>query len=583
MEELKKQLKYFEGYKLIYLIAFIAVSIAEIAALLIPIIIKFSIDSIIGDEPYGNLDWFGQLVDGRLIHACFAIIFVALTHGLFLFFKGKAASYAAENVIMNLKNDLYNHIQHLPYRYFSHMDSGDLIQRSTSDIETIRRFLAVQFVEVVKVIVMLIAVTYLMLSLSVKLTIVGLILVPVIIAFTFFYFLKVKKRFKKADESEAELSTVLKENLSGVRVVKAFNREKTEIEKFDKKNQRYSKDIYYLIKELAIFWSVSDLLCYTQASLVVLFGVRYAYQGELTIGVIVAFMTYETMLMWPVRQLGRVLTDFGKASVSLKRINEIFEEEADEAENTGMKPEIKGAIEFINVRFAFDEDVVLNDLSFKINKGETVGILGSTGSGKSTIIKLISRLYDYDTGSITIDGVELKEINKKWIRKHLGLVLQEPFLFAKSIKDNIRLGNHKATQQSIEEVTNIAAIHDNILEFDEGYDTLVGEKGVSLSGGQKQRIAIARSLIKNSPIIIFDDSLSAVDTETDIKIRRALKNRSEQLTTIIISHRINTLKETDNILVLDEGRIVDSGTHDELIKRDGFYNTIWKIQSNKVI
>ncbi|HKL43257.1 MAG TPA: ABC transporter ATP-binding protein [Clostridia bacterium] len=583
MKELKKQLKYFEGYKLIYLIAFIAVSIAEIAALLIPIIIKFSIDSLIGDEPYGDLEWFGQLIRGRLIYACFAIIFVALIHGLFLFFKGKAASYAAENVIMNLKNDLFNHIQHLPYRYFSHMDSGDLIQRSTSDIETIRRFLAVQFVEVVKVIVMLIAVTYLMLSLSVKLTVVGLILVPVIIAFTFFYFLKVKKRFKKADESEAELSTVLKENLSGVRVVKAFNREKTEIDKFDKKNHGYSKDIYYLIKELAIFWSVSDLLCYTQASLVVLFGVKYAYQGELTIGVIVAFMTYETMLMWPVRQLGRVLTDFGKASVSLKRINEIFDENIDEAEDTGIKPKIKGDIEFKNVRFAFDEDVVLNDLSFKINKGETVGILGSTGSGKSTIIKLISRLYDYDAGSITIDGIELEKINKKWIRQHLGLVLQEPFLFAKSIKDNIRLGNHKATQKSIEEVTNIAAIHDNILEFDEGYDTLVGEKGVSLSGGQKQRIAIARSLIKNSPIIIFDDSLSAVDTETDIKIRRALKNRSDQLTTIIISHRINTLRETDKILVLDQGKIVDSGNHAELVEKEGFYNKIWKIQSNKVI
>lgn len=583
MEELKKQLKYFNGYKLIYIIAFVAVSIAEVVALLIPIIIKFSIDSIIGNEPYGKLEWFGRLINGKLYLACLAIIGIALIHGLFLFIKGKSASYATENVIMNLKNDLYNHIQHLPYNYFSHMDSGDLIQRSTSDIETIRRFLAVQFVEVVKVFVMLIAITYLMLSLSIKLTVVGLILVPVIITFTFFYFLKVKKRFKKADESEAELSTVLKENLSGVRVVKAFNREKLEIDKFDKKNAKYSKDIYYLIKELAVFWSVSDLLCYTQASLVVLFGVKYAYQGELTIGIIVAFITYETMLLWPVRQLGRVLTDFGKASVSLKRINEIFDESIDEEENIGLKPEIKGNIEFNHVKFSFDEDIVLNDLSFSIKKGETVGILGSTGSGKSTIIKLISRLYDCDEGSITIDGINLNKINKKWIRKNLGLVLQEPFLFAKSIKDNIKLGNHEATQQLIEEVTSIAAIHENILEFDEGYDTLVGEKGVSLSGGQKQRIAIARSLIKNSPIIIFDDSLSAVDTETDIKIRRALSNRSEKLTTIIISHRINTLKETDNILVLDHGKIVDSGRHEELIEKDGFYKKIWEIQSNKVV
>lgn len=578
-----KILKHFKGYEFIYLVSFIAVSLAEIIALFIPIIIKFSIDSIIGDEPYGDLQWFGSFIQGNLLYACLLIVVLTAFHGIFLYIKGKTASYAAENVMTNLKNYLYDHIQHLPYKFFSQQDSGDLIQRSTSDVETIRRFLAVQFVEVVKVIVMLIAVTYLMLSLSVKLTIVGLILVPVIIAFTFFYFLKVKKRFKKADESEAELSTVLKENLSGVRVVKAFNREKNEIEKFDEKNATYSKDIYELIRELAIFWSVSDLLCYTQASLVVLFGIRYAIQGDITIGIIVAFITYETMLMWPVRQLGRVLTDFGKATVSMKRINEILEEPVDQEENKGLKPKITGKIEFDRVSFGFEEEMVLKDLSFAIEAGETVGILGSTGSGKSTIIKLISRLFDYQEGSIKIDGVELKEINKKWIRKHLGLVLQEPFLFAKSIKDNIRLGNKEANQQSIEEVTNIAAIHDNILEFEEGYDTLIGEKGVSLSGGQKQRIAIARSLIKNSPIIIFDDSLSAVDTETDIKIRRALKARSESLTTIIISHRINTLRETDKILVLDEGKIVNYGTHQQLIQQEGFYRKIWKIQSNKVI
>lgn len=583
MEEIKKQMKFFKGYKIIYMCAFLSICLAEIVGLLIPIIIKFTIDSIIGNEAVGKYLWLDRIIGGSLFTACALIVLISIVRGIFIFIKGKTASYAAESVISRLKNELFNHLQHLPYKYFSNHKSGDLIQRSTSDIETIRKFLASQFVEVIKVIMMLIVVSYLMTTLSIKMTIVGLALVPAIITFTFFYFSKVKKTFEIADESEAELSKVLKENLSGVRVVKAFNREDLEIDKFDMKNKNYSSELYKLIKQFAVFWGVSDLLCYAQASLVVLFGIKYAYEGEITLGIIVAFITYETMLMWPVRQLGRVLTDFGKAMVSLKRVNEILDEPTDENENKGLKPKIKGEIVFEDVNFSHDDEKVLNNLSFKIKNGETIGILGSTGAGKSTIIKLIARLYDYDSGSIKIDGIELSSINKKHIRKNLGLVLQEPFLFAKTIKENIELANIEAKQEDIENVTNMAAIHDNILAFDEGYNTLVGEKGVSLSGGQKQRIAIARSLIKNAPIIIFDDSLSAVDTETDIKIRKALNARSKSLTTIIVSHRISTLRETDKILVLENGEITESGVHNDLIKKQGFYNKIWRIQSNKVI
>jgi len=580
---MKKNIKitsYFKDYRLLYFIAFVSVSIAEMLSLTIPIIIKFTIDSIISNEAYGKLRWLGDILKGKIFYACILIVGITVIQAIFQFFKGRTASYCAEGIINELKKDLFDHIQHLPYSYLAKMNSGDLIQRSTSDMETIRKFLAVQLVEIIKVILMMIIITYSMLSLNIKLTFVGLSLIPFILLFTFFYFLRVKKYFEITDESEAEMSNVLKENLSMVRVVKAFAREDYEINKFDKKNKKFSNDIYKLVKEFAIFWSISDLICYTQAALVVLFGVKYAYSGEATLGVIAAFITYEAMLLWPVREFGRVLTDLGKSLVSLKRISEIMNEEIDQHDDDGMKPKIFGKIEFNNLSFSHEDDVILKNISFKVEKGETIGILGSTGSGKSSIIKLIARLYEYDNGSIKIDDFELNQINKKWMRKNLGLVLQEPFLFAKSIKENIQLGNINATQNDIEKVASMAAIHDNILTFEEGYDTIIGEKGVSLSGGQKQRISIAQSLIKKAPIIIFDDALSAVDTETDLKIRKTINERSEKLTTLIISHRIATLKETDKILVIEKGEIVDVGTHDELIKKQGFYKKVWEIQSN---
>ncbi|MDM8533570.1 ABC transporter ATP-binding protein [Clostridiaceae bacterium HSG29] len=489
---MKKNIKitnYFKEYRFMYFIAFISVSIAEILSLTIPIIIKFTIDSIISNEAYGKLKWLGEILKGNLFYACFLIVGITIIQAVFQFFKGRTAAYCAEGIINKFKKDLFNHIQHLPYSYLAKINSGDLIQRSTSDMETIRKFLAVQLVEIIKVILMMIIITYSMLSLNTKLTLVGLSLIPFILIFTFFYFLRVKKYFEITDESEAEMSNVLKENLSMVRVVKAFAREDYEINKFDEKNKKYSKDLYKLIKELALYWSISDLICYTQAALIVLFGVKYAYSGEATLGVIAAFITYEAMLLWPVREFGRVLTDLGKSLVSFKRISEIMNEEVDQHDDDGIKPEIFGKIEFNNLSFSHEDDVVLKNISFKIEKGETIGILGSTGSGKSTIIKLIARLYEYNSGSIKIDDIELNQINKKWIRKNLGLVLQEPFLFAKTIKENIQLGNTNATQNDIEHVASMAAIHDNILTFEEGYNTVIGERGVSLSGGQKQRIS----------------------------------------------------------------------------------------------
>ena len=336
---------------------------------------------------------------------------------------------------------------------------------------------------------------------------------------------------------------------------------------------------------LAYYWSISDLMTISQIALVVVASIYYTNQGIISLGTAVVFINYIFRIIWPIKQLGRILADLGKALVSSERIQEILDEEKEVVKPGDIKPEIKGCVEFKGVSFEYPDDkthTVLKDVSFRVEKGETVAIVGKTGSGKSSLVHLLPRLYDVDKGEIIIDGYNINTVQKKWLRKNVGIVLQEPFLYSTTIQENISFQSD-SNPKDVHDAARIASVHHVVKEFDQGYDTLIGEKGVTLSGGQKQRIAIARTIIKNYPILIFDDSLSAVDTETDIKIRRALKNRSEQLTTIIISHRINTLRETDNILVLDEGRIVDSGTHDELIRRDGFYNTIWKIQSNKVI
>jgi ATP-binding cassette subfamily B protein len=393
----------------------------------------------------------------------------------------------------------------------------------------------------------------------------------------------VQKNFKKSDEAEGALTTVLQENLSGVRVVRAFGREKFEIDKFQKVNQDYKEKTYRLIEILAMFWSSSDLLTLIQSGIVLVVGSRMVITGEITIGTLVAFITYESMLLWPVKQSGRLLSELGKTTVAVKRVEEILTEEIESDHPNETEPEIGGHIVFDRVNFSYpDGKIALKNISFEIEKGKTLGILGSTGSGKSTMVHLLQRLYDYE-GSIRIDGHELKDIRKQWIRQKIGLVLQEPYLYAKTVKQNIGIVKNNFSDQDIEEAARIASIHDNILEFKEGYETVIGEKGVSLSGGQKQRVAISRTIIdQDKRILIFDDSLSAVDTETDMKIRRELAKRNKDVTTLIISHRISTLSEADYIIVLNEGEIIQFGTHAELIENEGLYKRIWDLQKMAV-
>lgn len=589
MEKIKLLWKFMKGNRLVYIAALISIGLATLFSIMVPLILRVTIDSIIGTKPIQApkfiidlINNFGgrEVLQNSLWISAFMIILLTVIRGIFLYVKGKWSAEAAESIAKNIRDTLYNHIQHLPYDYHVKSETGDLIQRCTSDIDTIRKFLSIQFVEIGRAIFMVSLVAYIMFSLNVKMTLIAMAVVPIIFVFAVVYFTKIKKAFKLSDEAEAEMSTVLQENLNGVRVVRAFSREKYEIDKFEQKNENYRYLTHRLIKLLAGYWAISDLLCLLQIGSVLVLGVYWATMGEITLGTLVVFTSYEGMLLWPVRNMGRILTDMGKSLVALERIGEILDQSKEEIDEQELTPNIEGNIEFKNVSFKYDEgSKVLDDISFNVKKGETVAIMGQTGSGKSSLVHLLARLYDYDKGSIKIDGIELRNIQKKWIRKNVGIVLQEPFLFSRSIKENISLANLEAKEAEIIESARVAAIHDVIEDFEQGYETTVGEKGVTLSGGQKQRIAIARTLINNSPILIFDDSLSAVDTETDSYIRNALKERKDGITTFIISHRISTLSEADKIIVLEDGKIIQSGNHEELINSQGLYRRMWNMQN----
>lgn len=576
---MKKLMKYLKGYGLVFTLAILSIVLATVMQLAVPILIKYAIDSIVGDMPAGNLQFLMDAFGKSLWGVVWIIVIMSLFRGIFMFLKGYLSSYAAENIAKEIREKLYRQIQYMTFERHTRKETGDMIQRCTSDVEMVRRFIGVQVVDLGRIIFMLVFTLIIMGTMNVELTLYSMIMIPILFFFSYIFFTKIQKTFKKSDEAEGSLTTVLQENLSGVRVVRAFGREDFEIERFDEVNKNHKTVTYKLIETLAVFWASSDLLTLMQNGIVLVVGAGMVIRGELTIGTLTAFITYVSMLLWPVKQLGRLLSEFGKTTVALDRIEEILSEEVEEDKEFERTPEIEGNISFSHVSFAYDaHQKVLNDISFEVRKGQTLGILGSTGSGKSTLVHLLQRLYDYE-GSIKVDGHELKTIKRGHIRKNIGLVLQEPHLYAKTVKENIGITKRTYKENDIFDAAKAASIHNNILTFKDGYDTIIGEKGVSLSGGQKQRIAIARTIIdEDKRILVFDDSLSAVDTETDLRIRQALKERSKDITTLIISHRIQTLAEADQIIVLDEGRVVQQGTHESLIHEEGLYKRIWDLQ-----
>lgn len=533
--------------------------------------------------PKWVIDFFnsGNNVIECVFLASIGLFVFQFLRGVFKFMMGVYRQVFGETIARNIRRDMYAHIQSLSYAYHNNIDTGDLIQRCTSDNDTIRNCLCSQLPELVSIFAVLITAVLQMMMINQLLMWVSLIIVPVAGITSIIFCIYVEKKFTEIEKEESKLMSIIQENVSGVRVVKAFANELFEKEKFERQNDIYSSKNLKLNKNSAIFWGISDATTLIQYLVTMTTSIILLknHPGLISASDIVAIMMLLSSYIWPVRSLGRIVSDIGKCGVAGARIQEILDEKSEYLNDSKQKPVITGDIVFDKVSFKFDDtdEHLLNQISFSINKGETIAIVGKTGSGKSTIAKILTRLVDYQDGSISLNGCELKDINKEYLRSQIGLILQEPFLFARSVYDNIRITDESTSDERVKEVSRIACIEKDIHSFENGYETMIGEKGVTLSGGQKQRLAIARMLLVNKPILIFDDSLSAVDTETDLLIRQALKN-SFNATTIIITHRIATAKQADKVIVLENGHIANIGTHEELVKTDGLYKKLWDIQ-----
>ncbi len=519
-------------------------------------------------------------IENLVVVIATTLVFYQLIRFTLIFFEEFMRGRLAEHISKTLRDRLYSHIQSLDYNYHNNVDTGDLVQRVTTDIEAMSNFVSNRIPEFIRLIATVTFGAIQIYTINQTMVWIALGMIPITAVSSVFFFKYVDKSFKHIEESEARMMTVIQENLTGARIVRAFANEQFEIDKLEKENKSYSEAFMKFQKASSMYWGLSDVLAMFQYLITVIIGVYFVRQDMISSGQIVAVLMLLGMLIWPVRGLGRMIGDFGRALVSTSRIYEILELKSEFIDNGTLKPEVQGEIRFENVSYQFPDanEAILKDISFTIKPRETVAIIGKTGSGKTTIINLLSRMIDPTTGAIYLDGVNTKEIEKHYLRKQMGIVLQEPFLFSKTVYENIAIVSPLIKKENVMKAAQIAAIERDIASFERGYETIVGERGTTLSGGQKQRVAIARVLVEDKPILIFDDSLSAVDTETDLMIRNALKEKEAVSTTIIITHRITTAKQADKIIVVEDGKISDIGTHETLYKKEGLYQKLWDIQ-----
>jgi ATP-binding cassette, subfamily B, bacterial len=577
------------GFRRPFFMAIAVTAIGYVFMFGAPLLATFSIDAILAGDSFSTDPWIVALASllslgsapammHYLILSAIGTVLLTAVAGIFLYLRGRYVATASEGIARKLRDRLFNHLEHLPSSFHDHADTGDLVQRCTSDIETVRVFLSGQVVEISRAILMLIVVLPILFSLDTRMAWLSLATMPLLLVAAVIFFQRVKRLFETVDEAEAELTTVLQENLTGIRVVRAFARQEFEIDKFLVKNGAFRDHNNRLIGLMGIYYGFSDIVCLGQIGLLLIIGAQWVIDGSLSVGTLFAFITYEGMIIWPIRHMGRVLTDSGKAIVSIGRLAEILAEPIESQNEITPEGRLNGAIAFNNVKFAYDDATVLKNISFTINPGETLALLGPPGSGKSTVAQLLLRLYDYGEGSIRLDARELSDLNRKYVRSQISIVLQEPFLYANTIEGNLKIGHISATRDEIHRAADDACIHDSIERFPRGYNSMVGERGVTLSGGQRQRIALARALLKAPPILILDDALSAVDTDTEAQILESLKARRSEQTTIIIAHRLSTVMHADKILMLHAGEIVQSGNHNSLSRTPGVYQRLCAIQ-----
>ena len=559
------------GFRLLYLGAVLSIAVAAIARTSTFLLLRTLVDDVLGEG--NNLDelWL------------FALGFVglAVVEGSVTFLRGKLSAQSAEGITRRLRNYLYDHLQRLSFAYHDQTRTGELIERVTSDVDAMRRFYAEQAVEVGRIVALFVFNLVGLVSLNARLGLLSVIFMPFIMVLSFWFFKRITKAYERYQEQEAKLSATLQENLSGVRVVRAFARQAFEREKFEGDNwEKYQRGRTLLIMH-SLYWPVSNVICVMQMLLIYYLGARAAIDGTISVGTYLAIAGMVIWIIWPMRNLGRIIVQASSALVSYRRVADLLEEEREDLVTGQHNGRLQGKIVFDDVCFEYNEGGhVLDQVTFNCEPGQVVALLGPTGSGKSSLVNLLPRFYNYNCGSLKLDGVELTDYPKRWLRKQIGIVEQEPFLFSRTIRENIAYGvDREVTDEEIEEAARAAAIHDVILSFPGGYDTLVGEKGVTLSGGQKQRVAIARTLIKDPGILILDDSTSSVDTETEAQIQAALERLMKGRTSFVIAHRIQTIMRADNILVLDGGRIVQQGAHHELIRQDGLYKQIYELQA----
>lgn len=567
------------GFQWHYAAATISLAVAAIAKTSTFLLLRYFVDQVLGKSNYS----LGGTLNRTLLIVALGFLALASLEGTFSYFSGRLAAFTAEGITRRLRNYLFDHLQRLEFTYHDKTPTGEMIERCTSDVDALRRFYNEQMIGVGRIVILFAINFTAILALNRTLAWISILIVPVIILTSIWFFKRVTKAYEKYQEQEAILSTTLQENLAGVRVVKAFARQDYEINKFNTENWEKYRRGRKLLSMHAMFWPVSDIACSIQTLTGLFIAAMMAINGTISLGTYLAYAGLVGWLIWPMRNLGRLIVQTSTGLVSFGRVVEIIKQKREPLTEGKYVPTgpIKGEMVFDRVGFAYpDNPPVLQDISFSCSPGQMVALLGSTGSGKTTLVNLLPRFYDYTEGSIKLDGVELKDYPREFLRDQVGIVEQEPFLFSRSIRENIAYAVGKDVPQlEVEKAAGSAAIHDVIVSFPDEYDTLVGEKGVTLSGGQKQRVTIARTLLKDSSMLILDDSTSSVDTETEACIREALLGLTPKRTTFVIAHRIQSVMHADLILVLDKGRIIQKGTHDELLAQEGMYRKIYELQT----